>query len=58
MGNSAGGRRFPPEVSGVRASDYDCEEIGGKKHKGIEEKVKCGNGVDNLTGYPHRFHIL
>ena len=37
MGDSSGGGGLPPEVPGLRASDYDCTEAGGEKHQGASD---------------------
>ena len=38
VGNPACGRGFQTEMYGVRPSDYDLPEAGGKKYEGFEEK--------------------
>lgn len=44
MGSAARRGGFPPEVPGLRSSDYDCPENGGEEHKGNPQKggsVNC-----------------
>ena len=39
MGDSAGRSGLPSKVYGMRPSDHDCTEAGGKKYKGFEKKA-------------------
>ena len=38
MGDPAGRGGLPAEMYGLRASDYDCPEAGGKKHPRTAKK--------------------
>ena len=51
MANPAGRGRFPPEMYGLRPSDYDCQKAGRKEYKRTSESGSevSPAGVGKLT---------